>query len=384
MAKYDKAVEEARKAKFDADAAEVAAKKAAREEAEASTPAAVARREATAEKDAAAARREQISALVPDFSKIDRGSLAVTGDEPTAGTSVGGRALQKAAELVKEQVVQIAGADDWSVLVTSDGDLAGSDAAYHSTVASLKRLRTWARSVLAATEPPEPPKRQGIIPALPVAAAVASAIPGIVSLLSAHRSVTTAKGTIDDVAAGAAVAGALKGGNAKRRIFHDATRTLPTGGAIMKEVDGLYRLREKLIARKAELEVRKPADDADKLAANIALAAKVAESIEDGLATLMAVGEGSTRSPLAAAILREGLHDGTIKYVLFVKSQSASGAQLVNDKPLWLDDKFSVLAAASISWVLVDPASGEVLDADVTTGTAQANGKIGETFEFAR
>ena len=87
---------------------------------------------------------------------------------------------------------------------------------------------------------------------------------------------------------------------------------------------------------------------------------------------------------MAAAILREGLHDGTIKYVLFVKSQSASGAQLVNDKPLWLDDKFSVLAAASISWVLVDPASGEVLDADVTTGTAQANGKIGETFEFAR
>jgi hypothetical protein len=58
--------------------------------------------------------------------------------------------------------------------------------------------------------------------------------------------------------------------------------------------------------------------------------------------------------------------------------------QLVNDKPLWLDDKFAVLAAASISWMLIDAAAGDVLDAGVSAGTAQAAGKIGDTFELVR
>jgi hypothetical protein len=382
---YDEGAEEARKAKWDADAAETAAKKAAREEAEASSTAAVARREAIAEKDAAAARREQIAALIPDFSKIERGELTVAGDEPTAGSPVAGRALQKAAELVKEKVIQTTGADGWSVLITSDADLAGSDATYHNTLGSLNRLETWARAVLDSTANVGAVAKGEGLPLVPIASAVALALPGLVSLLSAHRTVTSGKVTIDDITAAAAAAGVLKGRNPKRRVFHDTNRPLPMGGEIARKVDGLYGLRSQLIERKVTLESRKPADGTDPsdgLTEAIALVAKVSESIEESLAKLAAVPDGATRSPLAAAILREGLHNGAVKYVLFVKAQSASGLQLVNDKPLFFGDKYAVVAAASISWMLVDAAGGDVLDAQVTTGTAQATGKVGDRFDF--
>jgi hypothetical protein len=382
---YDKAAEEARKAKWDADAAETAAKKAAREEAEASSAAAAVRREAVAEKDAAAARREQVAALIPDFSKVERGELKVGGDEPTAGTPVAGRALQKAAELVKTKVVAATGADDWSLLITSDGDLAGSDAAYHSTLAGLERLRTWAQSVLDTTKNAGADPGVEVVPVPVVVAALAAAVPGILSLLSAHRTVTSGKVTIDDVTAAAAVAGVLKGGNPKRKVFHDTIRPLPSGGEISSKVDKLYELRQLLIERKVTLESRKRTDGtepSEALIEAIGLVGKVSDSIEEVLGKLVAIPDGTTRSPLAAAILREGLHKGTFKYVLFVKAQSASGLQLVNDKPLWAKDTFAVLAAASISWILIDAAGGDILDANVATGTAQAKGKIGETFEL--
>jgi hypothetical protein len=380
---YDKAAEEARKAKWDADAAETAAKKAAREEAEASSAAAVARREAVAEKDAAAARREQVAALIPDFGKVERGELKVGGDEPTAGTPVAGRALQRAAELVKQEVIATTGSDDWSVLITNDADLAGSDAAYWSTLKALERLETWAQSVLDTTANIGAAGEGFAF--IPIAAALAAAVPGALSLLSAHRTVTTGKITIDDVTAAAAVAGVLKGRNAKRKVFHDTIRPLPGSGVILSKVDGLYELRRQLIERKVTLESLKQTggtEPPDELVGAIALVGKVSDTIEELLGKLLTVPDGATRSPLAGAVLREGLHNGTFKYVLFVKAQSASGMQLVNDKPLWAKDTFAVLAAASISWMLVDAAGGDVLDANVTTGTAQAKGKIGGTFEL--
>ena len=308
----------------------------------------------------------------------------MSGDEPTAGTPVAGRALQNAAEKVKASVVDILGADDWSLLITSDTDLAGSDAAYRSTLADLKRLEEWASQVLSETESVAAVPHDELAPlALPILGAIAGAIPGVVSLLSSHRTVTTGKLSIDDVAASAALAGVLKGRNPKRKVFLDSVRLLPTGGEISQKVDALSESRRRLTERKIVLEAKpKDGTDVEQLTAAIALVAKVSEAIDATLGTLMTVPEGATRSPLAAAILREGLHDGTFKHVLFVKAQSASGMQLVNDKPLWLDDTFAVLAAASISWILVGTADGDVLDSEVTTGTARAEGTIGRTFQM--
>ena len=385
MSATTQTTDEQRKAKADADAAEVAARKAEREEREASTPAAVARRELLAGKDAAAAQREQVSALVPDFGKVTRGGLTVTpGGQPTAGTGVAGEAFRDAAAWVTKEVIHNIGADDWSVLVTSDPDLVASDATYQDVKSGLGLMTRLARDVLASTEHEGEHVERFVGAASLAVGAVASALPGILSLLSAPRTVTTGTVEFDDIAAGAAVAGALKGRNPKRKVVHDSVRLAP-GGGLLTAVERLQRRRHALVERQTALEARHPTSDgasaSSGLAAAIALVTKTIESIDTYLGALHAPPAGGGRSPLTDALLREGLHDGTFQYVLLVKAQSASGMQMVKDN-LIRGDEFAVLAAASITWILLSLPSGEVLDAAVTTGTAQATGKIAESFSL--
>src|SRR5690242_14583746 len=95
--------------KLRAEAGKVKAEAAAAEraEAEAAMPAAVARREALAEQEVAKARRDQFTALVPDLGAVQRGELKVAeGAKPTAGTPVGGRALDAAAANVADAVAK--------------------------------------------------------------------------------------------------------------------------------------------------------------------------------------------------------------------------------------------------------------------------------------
>lgn len=370
----------------------VAARKAEREEEEASSPAAVARRAVIAEKDAAAARREQVSALIPDFSKVTRGGLEVSnGGEPTAGTAVAGKALHDAADLIKQRVISRIGADGWCILVTGDTELAASDAIYWDVVSGLGRLTELSDQAIKATAPAggDSGKRK-LVPAVvgAVVGAVAQSVPGILSLLSTPRTVTTGKVDMDEIAALTAVAGAMKGGNPKRKVYHDSIRLLPHADSdVQKRVLALHKRRAALNERKIALETHVPAgkDKAtrDRLAESIALVASVSAGIDEFLKALTSVPTGAPHSSLTSAVMREGLHNETFTHVLLVKAQSASGIQVINDK-LIREDTFAVVAAASISWVLVDVPDGDVLDADVTTGTAQANGRIGDTFSFER
>lgn len=380
----DKLREDARRAKADADAAEAAAAAAKRQEAEASSPAALARRAAVADKDAVAARRDQLAALVPDLSSVSRGDLTLAqGGQPAGGTAVGGRALHDAASAVAAAVVGRIDTDG-SVLVTSDDELAASDAAYHDVMLALEHLIRLAEDVLAST-PAEVPPVAATPESLEVAAAAAAvgkAVPGVLSLLSAHRTVTTGTLDVDDLAASAAIAGALKSASANSKVFHDSVRLVAQNGGVYDALEALRRRRADLVRRRVELEARTPAQDVDELAQSIALVRSVSDSIDAFVTMLTTVPDGTTRSPLTAAALRQGLHDGTFGFVLLVKAQSASGMQLVNDKPLWMKDTFSVIAAASITWLLLDARDGGVVDGGVTTGTTQLNGKIGRSLEF--
>ena len=104
----------------------------------------------------------------------------------------------------------------------------------------------------------------------------------------------------------------------------------------------------------------------------------------DAFVTILTnVPDGASRSLLTTAALREGLHADAFGYVLLVKAQSASTMQLVNNKPLWMKDTFSLIATASITWLLLEARNGDVVDGDVTTGTAQLNGKMGRSLDFA-
>ena len=385
----DKLRAELRKAEAEADDAQTAAAKANREEAEAATPAAAARRAATAENEAAEARRAQMAALIPDFGEVKRGEFEISKDgQPTAGTAVAGRALKAAAQAVKDDMwgrFQ----DDWKMLVTSDAELAASDAAYWSVVSGLERLASLADQVLASTGPAqagpadETPRLEAF-PLIPAIGAVMQAVPGILSLLETNRTVTTGDVEIDDLTAAAAVAGVIKGENQQRTVFHDSFRVLPKG-EVHHKVEVLRERRERLLKRKLELEVRTPPDgDADateELKISIGLVTSVGDSIDEFFKTLTAVSEGGTTSPLAAAALRQGLHDGSFTHMLLVKAQSASAMQAVGQKSL-RDDPIAVVAAATLTWMLIDAGSGALLDAGVSSGTAQASGKIGDAFHF--
>jgi hypothetical protein len=196
---------------------------------------------------------------------------------------------------------------------------------------------------------------------------------------------TTGTATVDDFAASAAIAGALKGNNLRRGVFLDSARLLPDGG-VRDRLKSLHDQRHALVERKIELEASQPtaqgAQPAGDLVEAIALIASVISGIDAFVEHLTAVPEGANRSPLTAAAMREGLHDGSFSHALLVRAQSASGAQLVNDKPLWKEDTFAVIAAATIAWVLIEVPEGGVLDAGVTTGTAQASGRLGDRFSF--
>ena len=143
----------------------------------------------------------------------------------------------------------------------------------------------------------------------------------------------------------------------------------------------LHRQRAELLARRVEIEAETPTAELDEVAQSIALITSASDSIDAFVTMLTTVPDGTTRSPLTAAALREGLH-GEFRYVLLVTVQSASGLQLVNKRPLWMKDTFSLLATASITWLLVEARTGDVIDGGVTLGTTQLNGTIGRTLDF--
>jgi hypothetical protein len=429
-AQLAKAQADAVKAAADARAAEVAARKAEREEAERSSAAALNRREAIrdkqaaeAGKDAGAARQAEIAALIPDFSKVDRGSLDVKGDQALFGSALGTRALDHAAKTIATIVIgRMTPKDTWKVLVSSEVDLASADASYVDVTTGLDELIKAAEKLLAQTKPTEPGaiKPQG----LPLIGALAAAVPGVLSLFSSHRTVTTTKMTIGNVAAAAAVAGALKGQVETGTVAHDQFRLVPTGD-VRAKLDTLAERRRQLTARKVELDTartsaasgqaqssdtiarlqaalaqasgstaaieaqieqaradRRRQDAAQAIAATlVGMVDAGIEAIDAFVTALRTVPQGARRSPLTAAALHEQIHQaGGFTHVLLVQSQNGSASQVIDDKPLFFDDKFSVIAGVSVTYMLLAVPEGTMIAAGNAEGTASAKGKIGGEF----
>jgi hypothetical protein len=269
--------------------------------------------------------------------------------------------------------------------------------------------------------------------ALPALQAVASAVPAALSLLTAHRTLSTSADTVDSFAAAAAAAGELIYGRVDYEVFHDDFRLLSTAGAVQDKVSSLADKRQELVALKITLEQAKSTDTAQlgalKSAVNTseeafakakgeqkrealrsamtADFAKIAESetavgksaarlapIESALSAIDAFTTsmrmtvaGATRSPLTTAILREKLHGGgsqsatLFTHVLLVKAEPGSVQQLVEDRPLWLKDTFTVIATSNVTYMLVKVEAGNVIRAGSIGGEAKIHGTIGQEFE---
>jgi hypothetical protein len=257
MSETDPRVVEAnlQKAEAEARAAQAAARKAETEaDALDSTTAKHARdaqnmqAAAEAEQKAAAARQQQLAALIPDLSKTKDSTLDVAKEGPALrGSALTFGALEEAAKAIASQLSPSTGG--WRLLVTSEQDLATPDATYHEVIQGFLQLIKAAETILG--EPA--PGRAAFAPLPEMGALVATAVPQVLSLLSAERSLVSSAVTVTDLAAAAAVSGALQVMHGdKVGVMHDDFR-LMVPGMVYEKSDEVATKRQELIARKISL-----------------------------------------------------------------------------------------------------------------------------------
>lgn len=449
----------------DARAADAAARKAEAEAAVAEADAADATTElgrqrrdaetrktiAVADKDAAAARQAEVAAALPDLSKVTPSKLSIAKEgPPIAGTGLTYGALGKAAETIAEAIQTaldlkrnpdaappepasaVTAGPKVSILVTTDADLATPDSVYHDVVTGLEQLSAAASKVLEATDPQRPrqptarsAQRLGfrLAASTAVVGAIAGALPHVLSLLSSERSVRTAAATVTDLAASAAVAGALRANDPSLDVFHDDFRLLHAGktyGALIT----VNRHRQDLVARKLLLSDQKSVADAaltratedvkrlskgaeaprskqaeplaeaqerverfkresDAAAVRISIIDSLIPVIDAFTAAIRVAPASGGRSPLATAALHELLHaDGAtapqVSHVLLVRGQAGTAVETTDNRPLWLVDKFSSVVDVSVTYMLIGSSNSGIVDAGTVTATATAHGDIGE------
>jgi len=124
------------------------------------------------------------------------------------------------------------------------------------------------------------------------------------------------------------------------------------------------------------------ADTADHVAGVLALLESVTTAIDAFSASLIAVADGATRSPLAIAATREQLHPDApdaFTHALLVRSESGGASQTIDDKAFWMSDKVSIVATASITWFLLKTSDSSIVDSGIAGDTATAHGEIGDT-----
>lgn len=322
----------------------------------------------------AEAQRAAAKDLVPDLSKVDRGSTTVPESSTMFEALLAGRALQDAASKLICAVKGDKGLGaDYQVLVTTELDLTSRDADYVTMLEQLKLLRGLVdRFMKPDAEGAEAAFGPGA--AMSVAAAAAQVVPGLLSLLSAKRSVTSSSSSLDDHLVLMAVAGALAGADAKGLVVVEKAHLVDSEGEPHTSWAALRVALGELEDFIGQLEgEEKP--DAERIANGKALL----KSCQAASTAMVIVPEGANASPLAIASIQDAIHSDRFGGVLVVKGGAASATQLVNDRPLLLKDTVSIVSTATIAFLLINHRDGgRVLNGGLVHGMAQLRGKVGE------
>lgn len=409
---------------------------------------------------AAKARREQVKAMVPDLSAVKASTVETKDATPMWGGLLAFGALKEVASDVVDSIASHLNGSS-RVLVTSESDLASADAVYGDVHENLDRLELAAKTVLDDTTPsrkgPSGQTLEDVLSALadsadvrrvtsssagsvavesgvlplgrgagvasvvaPAATALVSpgaallggladVLPGVLSLFSAHRVVSTGKVDVGDLAAAAAVAGALVDAKNGPAVVHDTLR-LASPGATYKKVAALAGKQRLLLERKLELaseqaalkaelaEAKAAPSPSEKEVGRLTEAATVAatrlgivkttlDAIDTYMAAIRTVPKGGKTSFLTTAALHDGLHgsEPSITHVLLVKAHGGKAQEDLDDRPLFFDDKFSTFADISITYMLMETRGSAIVAAATVTRVAGAHGKVGSrpTFELS-
>ena len=379
-------------ASANAEAAQLAAEKARLELDEWKSPAAVANRAAQQRADTAQAQKSltdssfgQFASVVPDMSKVNTGSATVDAGTQLFGSALALQALSQASRDAAADIAAKIPDKSKYLLVTTEADLASTDALYAQVEDGLLQLFQAAQALTAPAFTESAPEtadagtkahRESLIAAgVGVAAA---ALPAVVSLFSANRKISGASVSADDIQAAIGVAAAMAQQQPPLKVLVDDFRTVDRTGRVNDLLDKVNTARLALAGRKAELSGSASPEDSTSLA----LVSQVASAIDAFLTSILAVPGGATRSAYTSAILRERLHDGSIACVVLIKGVGGATAQVVNDKPLWFKDKFTTIASAGLSWLLVATADGAVVAGGSKVSTLEITGTIGTTIKI--
>lgn len=424
-----KARAEAEKAEADARLAEANAEKARHEVSQYETDVAAQQRQAEArkaiaeaEKATADARQSEVVSLIPDLAKIEKGETTTSGTEPILGAALARLALEGAVDTLVGAVRDVLPDGDGEiVLITDDPDLATSDATYGAVTSGFTQLTSAAAELIGLVASAE--DDFGFAPA--VVGAVAAAIPPLLSMFSARRSVSSAVLAPDNTAALAHVAGQLTA--AGKRVRIDDFRLVPDGHVASLE-SALRERRTALVRKKLEKDAARIEQEAQRVtsqeevddltkalhalsptdakyndikshltdqrairdaAAVATMKATIATSVIGELLTSIdaflvavhAVPSGGARAPIVTAALREELRGSStprFTRVLFVNASSGSALQMTDDKPLWFEDKFESVAIMSVSYWIIDAATSDILVGGSAQGSARLKGAFGK------
>ena len=320
------------------------------------------------EKAKADARRAAAKDYAPDLTKVEYGSTTTAEGSTAYQALLAGKALVAAAKAVGEALpADKLPPKDKILLVTTDLELAARDAHYRSVVDQLTRL-----TELVERQRGEEPSdtTRDLVAGLAVSAAVVAAqvLPGLLTALSPRQTLTTSPvADVDDEAGMLAVAGVLAAGHT---VVVDKARLLENGTA--------HRAWTDLHAACGELQAAVDAagDDAAKTAW-AKTSKELLATCTEALTALVAIPKDGTVSALATATLQEALHSDAIDAVLVVKGGTASNTQLLDDRR-FKPDRITIVATASIGYLLIDRATAHVRASGLATGSTQVNGELGK------
>jgi hypothetical protein len=347
---------------------------------------------ASAAQQTAATLTTMYEGLIPDLTKVQAGSLTAGTTAPLFADATAYAALHAVTStIVTEVMAELKGTDPVRLLITGDLQLATSESLARQVRFQLDQVMDSVNALVAKLDeanpaPPAPApdaeesvRRARMLAAVPVATAIATAIPGILSLFTAQRTVSSAAVTTDDVAVAASLVErfTLDRDADTWTLAYDSVRLLP-----LAPKSPLQNTIEQLGAQRAKLVVHSQTPNLDKATADaISVAITGIDAFQTAVSTIPS---GVTSSALMTAYLREQLDPKTpeaFTHVLVASTRSgaANGSM---DHHLLGTDRFSTVGSMTVSYFLLEVEGRNLLKADTVTRTMSGSGKIGEHLTF--